>query len=157
MPATESAAKAIAKISYTHDAMIDLIINEPQLSQQQVAERFGYTAAWVNRVFCSDAFQARLAARRKEIVDPTLVASVEERLKGLSMLATDVITEKLAATRNTDLAMKALEVSSRALSFGARKDNLQGSVFNFVVALPPKIVDANEWAAQHAGRTIEQQ
>ena len=147
---TESAAGAIARVSYTHDSMIDLIIANPAISQGAIAQHFGYTQAWVSRVFNSDAFQARLAARKTEIVDPQLVLTIDEKLKALASKSLDVVLEKLTVTNSAEMGLKALEITSKALGYGARQQNLNVQQ-NFVVALPPKAASAEEWTAAHGG------
>ena len=147
---TQSAATSIARVSYTHDAMIDLIIANPAISQGAIAQHFGYTQAWVSRVFNSDAFQARLAARKTEIVDPQLVLTIDEKLKALASKSLDVVLEKLTVTNSAEMGLKALEITSKALGYGARQQNLNVQQ-NFVVALPPKAASAEEWAAAHGG------
>ena len=145
---TESAAGAIQRVKYTHDALIDMIIANPAVSQGQLATAFGYTQGWLSRVMNSDAFQARLAARKMEVVDPQLVLSIDEKLRALASKSLDVVLDKLAVTQNPDTALKALEVTSKALGYGARQQNLNVQQ-NFVVALPPKAASASEWAAAH--------
>lgn len=150
---TASGANAIARVKYTHDAMIDLIIAQPEIKQGELAKHFGYTQAWVSRIFASDAFQARLAQRKEEIVNPVLTQGVEDRIKGLAMQSLEIISEKLEATRNPDLALKAFELSTKAAGYGARQDKVQVQN-NFVVALPPKVEDPQAWAAKHRGGEI---
>lgn len=132
------------KVNYTHDAMIDLILAEPGITQQQLAVKMKYTFGWVSRVIGSDAFQARLAYRKADVVDPEIKQNFEDRLKGLANQSLAVIQHKLDATQNADLAIKALDLSTRALGFGARVQNVQQN--NFVVALPQKAVSESEWA-----------
>jgi len=118
------AARGIARVKYTHDAMIDLIISNPAISQNLLAAHFGYTASWISQVINSDAFQARLAERRGELVDPTLLASIEEQFKGVVARSLEVIREKLdnpAALIPNNLALRALELSARAAGYGARE------------------------------------
>lgn len=148
---TESAANAVTRIKYTHDAMIELVIANPAISQNEIAKHFGYSVPWVSRVFCSDAFQARLAERKTELVDPTIVASVNERMQALAMQSLDILQDKLAATKNPDMAMKALEISTKAMGYGARQQNIN-TQNNFVVHLPNKIEDPHAWANAHSGR-----
>ena len=145
---TESAAGAIQRVKYTHDALIDMIIANPAVSQGQLATTFGYTQGWLSRVMNSDAFQARLAARKMEVVDPQLVLSIDEKLRALASKSLDVVLDKLSVTQNPDTALKALEVTSKALGYGARQQNLNVQQ-NFVVALPPKAASAEEWVAAH--------
>jgi transcriptional regulator with XRE-family HTH domain len=116
---------AIAKVSYTHDAMIDMIIAAPSISQNELAARFGYTAAWISQIISSDAFQSRLADRRDEIVDPAIRASVEEQFKGLVFRSLDILRAKLSKPAEAipdNLALRSLELSSRALGYGVKTE-----------------------------------
>ena len=146
---TQSAASALDRVRYSHDAMIDMLIANPAITQNELAKAFGYTAPWVSRIMNSDAFNARLAQRKADIVDPTIVLSIDEKLKALASKSLDVVLDKLTLTNSPDLAMKALETTTKALGYGARQNNLNVQQ-NFVVAMPPKVVDAAAWAAQHA-------
>lgn len=149
---TASAANAIARVSYSHDAMIDLIIANPVIKQGGIAQHFGYTQAWVSRVMNSDAFQARLAIRKADLVDPTLVLSIEEKLRALASKSLDVVMDKLELTNSADIGLKALEVTTKALGYGARQQNLNVQQ-NFVVALPAKSESAKAWLETTPGGT----
>lgn len=142
---TASAAGAIERISYTHDAMIDLIIGNPMISQGKIAQHFGYTEPWVSRIFNSDAFQARLHERKRDIIDPTLIMGFDEKLRALADQSLIIVMDKLAVTKNPETALKALELTTKALGYGARAVNQSSIVNNFVVALPPKAATAAEW------------
>lgn len=140
--------QGILRVHYTHDAMIDLILAHPQMSQGDLAKYFGYTEGWVSRVIGSDAFQARLASRKEEVVNPAILASIEEKIKGLAHQSLEVIQRKLDATQSPELAIKALDLSTKALGMGARPANVAQQNNTFVVALPPKAESESEWAAQ---------
>lgn len=146
---TESAANALARVKYSHDAMIDLLIANPAISQGEIAKEFGYTQAWISRVMNSDAFLARLAERKRDLVDPAIAFSLDEKFRALADQSLDIIQEKLAVTRNPDTALKALELAGKALGYGARQQNLNVQQ-NFVVALPGKAASAQDWAGQYA-------
>lgn len=147
LESSKSGKTAIATVSYTHDGMIDLILAHPEMSQGEIAKYFGYTEGWVSRVMGSDAFNARLATRKSEIIDPKILASMEEKIKGLAHQSLDVIQRKLEATQSPDLAIKALELTTKALGMGARPQNaVQNNTY--VVALPQKATDEAGWAAQ---------
>lgn len=147
---TESAALAIARVKYSHDAMIDLMIADPGVSQGALAQQFGYTQAWVSRVVNSDAFLARLAERKADIVDPSIALTLDEKFRALANQSLDIVMDKLAVTKNPDTALKALELSSKALGYGARQQNLNVQQ-NFVVAMPQKMSTPESWAEQHQG------
>ena len=153
---TASAANAIARVKYSHDAMIDLLIANPAISQNEIAATFGYTVPWVSRIMNSDAFQARLALRKEELLDPVIVASIEEKFRALASKSLDVVLDKLSVTNSAELGLKALEISAKALGYGARQQNLNVQT-NFVVALPAKAADAGSWASAHSphGQVID--
>jgi hypothetical protein len=138
----------IIRTHYSHEAMIDEIIANPNIKQNELAQKFEKTVPWISRIIGSDAFQAALAKRREEITDPFLIATVEERFKGLANQSLDIIAEKLESTKNTDLALKALDISVKALGFGSRGG---GATQNnqFVIQLPPKSANSADWAADH--------
>jgi DNA-binding MarR family transcriptional regulator len=84
------------KVRYSHQAMADLILANPAISQNELAGHFGYTPGWVSQIVNSDAFQAFLATRKEELVNPVITASVEEKLMTLAKKSLDVLHEKLA-------------------------------------------------------------
>lgn len=147
---TASSANSIRRVNYTHDAMIDFLIANPTATHKDITAAFGYTQSWISRVINSDAFQARLAVRKGDIVDPTLVLTVEEKLRALTDMSLEVVMDKLALTKDANLAVKALELSTKALGYGARPQNVTMQQ-SFVVAMPTKVPDSGEWAAKHSG------
>lgn len=140
---------AIQKVRYSHDAMIDLIVANPWVSQGELARTFGYTEGWVSQVIASDAFQSRLAERKNELVDPTIRATIEEKFKGLVERSYQVLLKKLEANSVSDeTALRTLEIASRAAGYGSR--SAQAVINNnFVVAVPPKAESTAAWAKQH--------
>lgn len=113
--------QAIAKVRYSHDAMIDAIVMNPAVSQNELAAMFGYTPAWVSLVMSSDAFKERLEARRAELVDPTIRATLEERFKALVTRSLEVLQEKLSQPTTAipdNLALRAAELGAKALAIG---------------------------------------
>lgn len=144
----------IEKVKYTHDAMIDLIIQNPWISQNEIAKAFGYTPAWISTVFASDAFQERLAERKTEIVDPSIRATVEERFRALVIQSLDVLAKKLEAPLSSisdELALGALNGAAKALGYGARRDVLQINQ-QVVVHVPSKAASSAAWEEQYAKR-----
>lgn len=144
---TATGKNSIARVTYTHDAMIDLILQQPGMNQTDIAAYFGYTQGWVSRVMGSDAFNARLAQRKEEIVNPAILATVDEKLRALAHRSIDVLMTKLDATQSPEIASKGLELSTKALGLGARPQNVQTNN-TYVVALPPKSDNELAWADQ---------
>jgi hypothetical protein len=120
-PQQSSGGAKPPKIRYTHDAMIDMIIANPGISQNALASQFGYTPAWVSTVMCSDAFRARLQNRREELVDPALLLTIDEKFKGLVNRSLEVLAEKLSQPTTMvpdNLALRAAELGAKALGIG---------------------------------------
>lgn len=146
---TQSAALAIKKVSYTHDTMIDLILGNPGISQTAIAEYFGYSRMWVSRIFNADAFRARLAERKGDLIDPTIAQGFEDNLKALAGQSLEIVASRLDQTQSADMAMKVLELTTKSLGYGARQVQAPAIQQTFVVALPEKAKDAESWANAH--------
>lgn len=115
----EGSREVIAKIRYSHMDMIDFILSNPGVSQNEIAARYGYTAGWVSRVMSSDAWQAAMQSRRTELVDPTLVATIDERFRNLTNRSLDRLLEKLDAPQVSDqVVLRAVELGAKAMGVG---------------------------------------
>jgi len=140
--------KAIAKVNYSHDAMIDLIIANPGVNQGELAKVFGYTEGWVSQVMASDAFKERLTVRKKELVDPAIVASIEERFQAVAMLSLERLKERLekAAAPSMETILSGAELAAKALGYGARPDPRAVQVaVQTVVHVPAKSQSTEDW------------
>jgi hypothetical protein len=138
------------KLNYSHEAMIDLIIANPMISQGDLARHFGYTQSWVSRIIRSDGFRELIARRKAEMVDPLILQSIEARFEALVATSLDVLEKKLSPENNpsADLALKTAELSARALGYGAKAGVTINNQQNFVVAMPAKAKDSEEWLKQ---------
>lgn len=109
----------IAKVRYSHQDMIDFLIANPATSNNALAARYGYSPSWVSNVMASDAWQSAMAARRGELVDPTLAATIEERFRGITLQSLQRLQEKLAAPQVSDnVVLKAVELGAKAMGVG---------------------------------------
>jgi len=140
----QQAGQAVAKTRYTHEDMIDFIIANPGISQNALAARYGYTASWVCRVMSSDAWQSKMAARREELVDPTLVASINERFSAMTILSLERLMEKLDKPAVSDqVVLRAVELGAKAMGVGSNA--------------PPPAPPGQDHLAQLANRLIDLQ
>lgn len=110
----------LVKLKYTHEAMVDLILAEPGVSDAELAEVFGYTPHWVCTVRNSDTFKARLAERRREVIDPMIRRTVQDRLEGVANHAIDVLSAKLSAEQSASTAIGALGLATTVLGAQSR-------------------------------------
>ena len=110
---------ALQKLRYTHTDAIDFIIANPGISQNAVAARYGFSPGWLRNVMASDAWQSAMAARRAEMIDPTLAATIEERFRGVTILSLERLHQKLSAPQVSDnVVLKAVELGARSLGLG---------------------------------------
>lgn len=101
---------------YSHKDLIDYILANPTATREQIGARYGRSPSWVTMVTSSDAWRAAFAARRAEVVDPTLIASHEERYAAVASLSAERLLERLAdkAKPMSDAML------CRAAEFGAK-------------------------------------
>jgi len=113
------AAARTVKVRYSHADMVDFIIANPGVSQASLALRYGYTQGWVSQILASDALQELIAARRKELVDPVIAASLEERFRGLALRSIEVLMSKLEQpVIEASVAVRCAELGAKALGLG---------------------------------------
>ena len=148
LESTESAALALKRVAYSHDVIIDYIIANPTVSRGEIAKHHGYTEAWLSRIMNSDAFNVVLARRREEITDPVLTATVRENLTSVAQKSMEILLRKLENPSQIKMedAIKCMDVTTRALGYGARDSGNVTNIQQNVVVVPPKASDAEEWA-----------
>ena len=136
------------QLTYTHKAMMDLILANPTMPMDQLAEHFGVTKAWAKKVTMSDAFQGLLDKRREEIINPIISESVTEKIRGLTTNTLDTLNARVESgvVKTTEL----IEIARIGMTSMGLLDMSDKTVNNnqFVVAMPNKVADADEWAKQ---------
>jgi len=114
----------IQKLRYSHEAMIDIIIGDPWISQNELADRFGMSASWISTIICSDIFQSRLAQRRDELVDPELRSNLKTQFEGLLSRSMEILRHKLDQHPDKvpdQLAVQVAKISGQSLGMGVRE------------------------------------
>lgn len=110
---------ALAKVRYSHQDMIDFILANPGCTQNALAARYGYSVGWVSNIMASDAWQSAFAGRRAEVCDPVLVATIEERFRGVTILSLQRLQQKLEAPQVSDqVVLRAVELGAKAMGVG---------------------------------------
>lgn len=144
------------KVQITHDAIIDFLVANPRATRRQIADAFGYRSeASISVILNADAFQARMAARREGIIDPILVAKLEDRMKGLVSQSMTILERKLETSDDANLALKVFDSTTKAAGYGLPK-NAPVVQNQFVVQLPGPARSSAEWLQSiGAPQTVE--
>ena len=120
-PSNAVARQTLQRARYSHQAMADMLLADPTISQNQIAAYFGRTPTWISIVINSDAFQSFYASRKAELHDPELIATIRERFQALTVRSLQVLQEKLTRPANEipdNLVLKAVELGAKSLGLG---------------------------------------
>lgn len=102
------AATGIQKISFSHEALINWLVENPHRQLRDCAAYFGYTQAWLSQIIHSDIFQAKLAERQNEVF--ALIASdIPEKLRGVTDVALEKLGRALEETEDPKFALDAAD------------------------------------------------
>lgn len=149
----------LQKVHFTHDAMIDAILANPTIRQRELADLFGFTESWISTVLCSDAFQARLAVRRNDLVGNSMLLNFNERLRKMALKSIDRVEMELEKQANCDsaFALEALKIGAKHFGpqggGGTTNVNVNQQVNQqFVVRLPGKAESAQAWAEAYGAK-----
>lgn len=121
---TTSAPSPIQKLRYSHEAMVDVVLMQPWISQNELGKIFDRTPGWISRILSSDLFQAALAKRREDIVDPQMRSAVEELQRSLYYRSLDILTQKLDADASQvpdNLALRVAQVMGANMGLSGAK------------------------------------
>lgn len=144
----------LKRLNYSHQDAIDFIIANPGVTQNDLAARYGYSPGWFSNVMASDAWQSAMAARRAEICDPVLVATVEERFRGVTLLSLERLHEKLSAPQVSDnVVLRAVELGAKAMGVGGNAPP-QAPAADHLAQLANRLIDLQSRVRQ--GITINQ-
>ena len=136
------------QLTYTHKAMMDLILANPTMPMEDLAEHFGVSKAWAKKVTMSDAFQAVLDKRREEIINPIIAESVTEKIRGLTTNTLDALNFRVESgvVKTTEL-IEIARIGMTSMGLLDMSDKVTNNN-QFVVAMPSKVTDADAWAEQ---------
>lgn len=154
---SKKSADQLQRVRTTHDALVDLILMRPELTQKELARELGRTPQWVYLTINSTVFQERLAARKTELVDPTILATIDDKLQAVASKSMDLLLEKINITTETSDLLSAVSIATKALGYGAGRNINQTNIANFVVALPPKAENSSNWLNEHRPQILQDQ
>lgn len=116
-------AREITRWRHQHDVMVDMLIAEPMITNEEMAAQFGVTSTWISMLRNSQIFQKKLLARREEVMNPLLLASIEEKIAAVAHRSVEVMLEKLqkpAEQISDAMVLRSAEFGAKALGIGQK-------------------------------------
>lgn len=98
----------LARVSHTHDQIMNWLIANPEKKLGECAAYFGYTQSWLSTLIHSDTFKAKFR-ERQDAVFGRIAATTEEKLAGLANMVTDRLAEKVEVTQDGDFILDAFD------------------------------------------------
>lgn len=98
----------IARLSTSHEMLMNWLVLNPEKSQRECADHFGYTQAWVSQIVHSDIFQHAL--KEKQLAIGLRVAdSIPARLRKAADIALDKLTDHLEKNEDPEFILDATD------------------------------------------------
>lgn len=107
----------IQKLRPAHLALIDLIVAQPNAGREAWAAQLGFSKEYITILMATDLFREALAARRAEMWDPEVHATVKERFHAITVRSLEILHSKLAGPEelvSDNLALRAAELGAKA-------------------------------------------
>lgn len=107
--------------AYTHEAMIDLLLLNPAITNKEIGAYFGVSANHISFLRSSDAFQVRLSQRRDADILPQVQEEIQARMRSVANRSLELLGEKLArpaADVPDALVLKAVELGAKGVGLG---------------------------------------
>ena len=98
----------IARLSPSHEMVMNWIICNPDRNLRECADHFGYTQSWLSCIIHSDIFQHELA-RRQETVRAAITQSIPEKLRRAGDIAVEKLTSQLEQTEDPEFILSAAD------------------------------------------------
>lgn len=137
---------AVARLSTTHEAVMNWLLQNPERSLRECADTFGYTQAWLSRLIHSDIFQARLR-ERQDAVFLHVAQDIPAKLRGLADIAIEKVSEMIAETESPELAVDVFDKVMHRLGYApasTRNSPPAPTQTNVFVVSPADLASARE-------------
>src|SRR5687768_285659 len=131
----------IKRVSFTHEAFANWLIESPHRSLRDAAEYFNYTQAWLSQILHSDAFQEVLR-KKQAIVSAVIIADLPGKLRGVADVALSKLSEKIEKSEDPDFLLDATDKLLHRMGYApssARNPGaitIQNNTVNQTIAVP---------------------
>lgn len=99
---------ALARLSTTHEMLMNWLVLNPEKSLRECADHFGYSQSWLSQIIHSDIFQHAL--KEKQLAIGLRVAdSIPARLRKAADIALDKLTDHLEKNEDPEFLLDATD------------------------------------------------
>lgn len=98
----------LANLSPTHEQMLNWLVLNPEKSQREMADHFGFTQSWVSSILHSDLFQAALKEKQDKVFS-MVAASIPAKLARAADVALEKLTTKIEDTEDGEFLLDATD------------------------------------------------
>lgn len=112
------ARPTIAKLNFSHEAIIRWMLENPEKTQHDCAVHFGYSDAWLSIIKHSDAFRARWKELSDQ-ADELVVNDIPAKMRGIASLALEGLADQVQAAVDNPTPLQRgflLETSEKLLA-----------------------------------------
>lgn len=152
-----AASASIAKVSLQHEALMDLMLQNPFATLKQLSELTGYTVPWISVITNSDAFKCELKRRRGDI-EEDVSNDITAHLRATAITTLSKTMELVEKSTDLEAVSKTNTEILQALGFGPKGsvniiNNTQQNTSNQMLVGNIPAAVFNE-ARQNFGRSI---
>lgn len=114
----------IKKMSISHEMILNWLILNPDKTQNECAEHFGVTAAWVSVLVNSDCFKARWA-EKKMFMDKQIPQLVEGQMADVVSRGLTRLAEIIEASPDPEFVLNTTDKVLGRMGFGGKGASVQ--------------------------------
>lgn len=114
------------KVNWWYESLVDWMLEHPEKSLRECAERFNVTAPWLSTVLHSDAFKAYKQTRMADH-QTLLTLDIVGKTEVLADLSLDVLSERIERNRDTvglGIVRETAQMALKALGYSPAKVNI---------------------------------
>ena len=109
------------KMRYGYQAVLEMIVSDPTITQGEIAEALGYTQAWVSLIINSDAFQQELRVRNDQIFNDVIIP-LRRKVEAVAHRAVEKVAEALDGDEvGPDYSLNVADKFLHKLGYGPQK------------------------------------
>lgn len=111
------AENQIRKMGITHELILNWLVSNPDKTQNECAEHFGVTPAWLSVVVNSDCFQARWLHLR-QMLDQEVTAVAEAKMREVVDKGLDRLSTMIEASPDPEFVLNTTDKILSRLGYG---------------------------------------